>query len=513
MTGAQAVLRTLADNGVCACFANPGTSEMQLVAAMDQEPRVRPVLCLFEGVATGAADGYARIARHPACTLLHLGAGLSNGSANLHNARRAHSAIVNLVGDHATYHRALDAPLTSDIAALAGPVSIWVGTATSSADAPAMTAEAVRRSLAGAGGPATLIVPADCMWSEGAQPGAVVTPPSRPWAAPARIAALARDLEAAKKPVLLLGSGALTQAALGAAGRLAAAGVRILIDTFVARQPRGAGRFAPERLPYFAEKALATLQGTDLMVLAATKTPVAFFAYPGVPSILVPDGCRVATLSTPEEDAAQALLALADIVAADATPQLVTLQLPSPPPSGALTLAAAGRSVSRHLPEDAIVSEDAVTSGLSVYAETITARAHDWLFLTGGSIGQGLPVAIGAAIAAPCRKVLCLTGDGAAAYTVQALWTLARENLDVVVVVFANRAYRILDLELERTLSGSAGSRAKSLLSLTDPTLDWASIAAGFGVAAERCDTAESFDAALAHAMAHQGPRLIEARL
>lgn len=511
MNGAQAVLKTLADNGVRACFANPGTSEMQLVAAFDQEPRVRPVLCLFEGVATGAADGYARIAGKPASTLLHLGAGLSNGAANLHNARRAHSPIVNLVGDHATYHRALDAPLTSDIDGLARPVSIWVRTAATAHEAAALTSGAVQASQAGAGGPATLILPADCMWSHGGEPGPVLgnTPRARPDAA--RITALARSLESAAKPVILLGSGALTERGLRAASRLAQSGVRVLMDTFVSRQPRGAGRFAPERLQYFGEMALASLQGVDLMLLAATKTPVAFFAYPGAPSVLTPEGCRVETLSEPEEDGEFALEALADEFTDRHAPAAVQYKVDDTAPTGALTPASVGASVARHLPEHAVVSEDAVTAGLPVYAQTHAGRPHDWLFLTGGAIGQGIPAAIGAAIAQPQCKVVCLSGDGAAAYTVQALWTLAREKLDVTVVVFANRAYRILDIELARTHAGTAGDRARSLLSLANPSVDWTSIAAGFGMRGARCDTAQSFDAAFAVAMAAAGPSFIEA--
>ncbi len=511
MKGAQAVLKTLADHGVEVCFSNPGTSEMQLVAAFDQESRVRPVLCLFEGVATGAADGYARVAGKPAATLLHLGAGLSNGSANLHNARRAGSPIVNIVGDHATYHRALDAPLSSDIAALAKPVSVWVRTAETAQDAASLTSEALRASQAGAGGPATLILPADCMWSESPGPAHTTGATARTRPETARIAAIAQTLKAAKKPMLLLGSGALSERGLIAAGRIAQCGVRIVMDTFVARQPRGAGRFAPERMQYFGEMALAGLQGIDLMVLASTKAPVAFFAYPGAPSVLVPEGCSVQTLSRPEEDGEFALQALADALAAAPESVRVPLKIDESAPVGALTPTTVGASVARHLPANAIVSEDAVTAGLPVYAQTCAGRPHDWLFLTGGSIGQGIPVAIGAAIAKPQCKVVCLTGDGAAAYTVQALWTLAREKLDVAVVLFANRAYRILDMELARTQSGGAGSRARSLLSLTDPTMDWVSIASGFGVRSSRCETAESFDAAFARSMTQSGPSFIEA--
>jgi acetolactate synthase-1/2/3 large subunit len=287
--------------------------------------------------------------------------------------------------------------------------------------------------------------------------------------------------------------------------------VRVFIDTFVARQPRGAGRFAPERMPYFSEAALANLQGIDLMILVATKTPVAFFAYPGAASVLVPQGCRLETLAQPEEDGEFSLQALADALAAEGRPTVAQRALRDPVAMGPLTPTSIGASIARHLPEHAIVSEDAVTAGLTVYAQTSTARPHDWLFLTGGAIGQGIPAAIGAAIAQPRRKVVCLSGDGAAAYTAQGLWTLARERLDVTVVIFANRAYRILNMELARTQSGAAGDRARSLLELSNPAMDWVSIASGFGMRASRCDTTESFDSAFAQSMSDAGPSLIEA--
>ena len=510
MNGAQAILRTLADAGVDACFSNPGTSEMQMVAAFDREPRVRPVLCLFEGGVTGAADGYARIAGRPASTLLHLGAGLANGGANLHNARRAASPIVNIVGDHATYHRVHDAPLTSDIAGLARPLSVWVGSPETADQAVDLAAEAVVRSQGPTPGPATLILPADCAWSESAGATAPRAPTPPPAVAGDRVELMARRLREAAKPALLLGSPACTERGLAAAGRLAALGWRVLTDTFVRRQPRGAGRFAPDRMLYFGEMAVADLAGTDLLVLVGTKTPVAFFAYPDAPSVLLPEGCVAETLASPEEDAVAALEALADAAAAPARFVPVAYEAPAAD-TGELTVYAVGASIARHMPENAVVSEDAVTAGLPIYQQTRGARPHDWLFLTGGAIGQAIPAAVGAAIARPGAKVLSLNGDGAAAYTLQALWTIAREGLDVTTVVFANGAYRILNIELARTRSGQAGPAARRLLDLSDPRMDWCALAKGFGVPGVRADTAEAFDAALARAMAEPGPHFIEA--
>ncbi len=513
MNGAEAILKTLADNEVEVCFSNPGTSEMQMVSAFDREPRVRPVLCLFEGVATGAADGYARMAGKPGSTLLHLGAGLANGSANLHNARRAYSPIVNIVGDHATYHRQYDAPLTSDIAGLAGPNSVWVKAGETPDAAADLTTEAIVACQTGAGGTATLILPADAAWSPASRSGPVAVVPPRARPAEGEVEAVARALKAAKKAVLLVGSGALTEAGIAAAGRLALVGVRVLVDTFTARQPRGAGRFVPDKMMYFGEMAMADLDGSDLMVLAGTQTPVAFFAYPDMPSVLVPPGCALMTLATPAQDGVWALQALADLMAAPEQAVTALADIADAAPTGDLTPYSIGTSIARHMPEHSVISDDAVTSGLPVYLQTRTARPHDWLSLTGGAIGQGIPVAVGAAIASPGRKVLSLNGDGAAAYTVQGLWTMVRENLDVVTVIFANHAYRILNIELARTKSGNAGPQARRLLDLGDPRMDWVAMAQGFGMAATRCDTAEASDAALARALAGQGPHLIEAVL
>ena len=512
MNGADALITTLADNGVTACFANPGTSEMQFVSALDREPRMRSILCLFEGVATGAADGYGRIAGKPACTLLHLGPGYANGAANLHNARRAFTPIVNVVGDHATYHRGFDAPLNSDIAALAAPNSLWVKSAESADSVGPLAAEAITASYGTPGGNACLILPADAAWNEAAVHGGVAEVPAPAVPNAEIVAAVAHAVKTAKAPVLLLGSGACREDGIAAAGRLSALGIRVLTDTFTTRQARGEGRFRPDKLPYFGEMALKDLDGADLMVLVATERPVAFFAYPDRPSVLVPEHCGLETLCGREVDAAAALNALADALEAPAAGP-VEAYAPPPAPAGRLDAWAIGASIARHMPADTVISDDAVTAGLPIFTQTRAAHAHDWLSLTGGAIGQGIPLAIGAAVARPDAKILALTGDGAGMYTVQGLWTLAREQLDVVVVVFANHVYRILGIELGRTGAGDPGPAASKLLDLGDPRIDWVAVSQGMGVPAERVDTAEAFDAAFEQAMAGKGPRLIEAAL
>jgi len=511
MNGADVLIETLLANGVDTCFANPGTSEMHFVAALDSQPKMRSVLCLFEGVATGAADGYARIAEQPACTLLHLGPGYGNGLANLHNARRAFSPVVNVIGDHATYHRQYDAPLNSDIAAIARPNSLWVKSAETADAVAAMAAEAVAASYGPPAGPVSLILPADAAWSPTSRGPVTAARRERRPPPEEAIEAAGRAVRTARKPVVLIGGHACRPEGLAEASRLAGVGVRVLSDTFLARMPRGAGFFSPGRVPYFGELALADLEGVDLMVLVGTAAPVAFFAYPNRPSVLAPEGCAMLTLAGRAEDAVAALAGLAHAMAAPHTGPVKALKRPDAAPTGALTPATVGASVARHLPEGALISDDAVTSSGGVAAATGTAAPHEWMGLTGGAIGQGIPVALGAAVAAPERKVVALTGDGAAMYTIQALWTLARENLDVTVVVFANQAYRILNIELERTGAGQAGPAARTLLELGDPRIDFVSLARGMGVEAQRCETAEAFDAAFASAMSWRGPKLIEA--
>jgi acetolactate synthase-1/2/3 large subunit len=508
MNGAEALITTLADCGVTACFANPGTSEMHLVAALGREPRIRSILCLFEGVATGAADGFARMTGRPAVTLLHLGPGYLNGAANLHNARRAFSPTVNLIGDHATYHRHLDAPLTSDIEALVRPLAAWVGVAARAPETGAKAATAYAASLGPPGGNACLLLPADAAWSEG---GAVAPPsaPPRP-RSPSDVDAVARAIRAARKAALIVNGDALLEPGLTHAARLQAAGVFVLSDTFCTRQRRGGTHFAPTRLPYFGEQALEALHGVDLLVTAGTKHPVAFFAYPGKPGDLTPEGAQRLSLGGPEISSAAALAALADALDAPPAPQGAPAARPEVP-AGPLTPEAVGAILARRLPSDCIVSDDSVTAGLAVFPATACAAPHDWLFHTGGAIGQGLPMAVGAAVGAPGRRVVALCGDGAAMYTVQSLWTMARERLDVTVVVFANRLYRILMLELARTGAGDPRSADTSLLSLGNPPLDWVKLAEAQGVEAVRSDRVEDFDRELARLLARPGPALLEA--
>jgi acetolactate synthase I/II/III large subunit len=513
MNGAQALLRTLAGCGVTVCFANPGTSEMYVVAALDDVGELHGVLCLFEGVATGAADGYGRMAGRPAAALLHLGPGLANGLANLHNARRAGTPLVAVVGDHAAYHKRYDAPLESDIDALAGTVSGWVRRPARPADVGADTADAFAAAMTPPGRVATLVLPADVSWSEGAAPA---PPPAVRAAAPVpgeAVAAAEAALRSGEQCVVLLGGTGLRRPGLEAASRLAVATpARLLAETFPARLERGAGVPAIERLAYLTEFAAAQLLGTRHLILAGARSPVSFFAYPAQPSSLVPAGCQVHLLAEPGDDVAGALSALASLVAPDAKPLPRQPERPVPP-DGELTAENAAAVVGALLPEGAIVCDEANTSGLWLPGATAGAPPHDWLTLTGGAIGHGLPMATGAATACPGRSVLALEADGSAMYTISALWTHAREGLDITTVIFSNRRYAILNMELDRAAAAGAGDAARRLVDLARPSIDFTALAAGMGVPASRAATTGDFAAQLRAALAEPGPHLIEAEV
>jgi acetolactate synthase I/II/III large subunit len=511
MNGAHALLRTMADSRVNVCFANSGTSEMHFVAALDEVPELRSVLCLFEGVATGAADGYGRMTGRPAAALLHLGPGLANGLANLHNARRANTPLVAVVGDHASYHKRFDAPLESDIDALAGAVSCWVRRPSRAADVGADAAAAIAAAKTPPGQVATLILPADASWSEGGEPAppAAVRPPSP--AAAETISAAAAALDSGEPSVILLGGTALRRPGLEAASRLAVAcRARLLCETFPARHERGAGIPAVDRLAYLVEIAAAQLAGTRHLILAGARPPVSFFAYPGLGSSPVPADCEIHVLAEGTDDVPGALAALADLAAPDAKPAMQQA-VHQGFPDVDLTAETAAAVIGALLPEGAIVCDEANTSGLWLPATTAGAPPHDWLTLTGGAIGQCLPLATGAAVACPGRSVLALEADGSAMYTISALWTHAREQLDITTVIFSNRSYAILGMELDRVGAASGGDAARSLLDLSRPSIDFVALATGMGVRAGRAQTTAELAAQLRHALAEPGPHLIEA--
>jgi len=512
MNGAETLVRTLVTNGVDVCFTNPGTSEMHFVAALDKVAGMRCVLGMFEGVVTGAADGYYRMSGKPACTLLHLGPGLGNGLANLHNAKKARSGIVNIVGEHATYHLKYDAPLTSDIEGVARPMSHWVKTAATAKTLAGDCAAAIREARRAPGHIATLIAPADTAWGDADGVAEAEPPAARTRATAPAVSDAARALQAGSAATLMLGGGALRGKSLELAGRIAAkTGCRLLSEYNNARAEGGAGRVRVDRLPYPIDQALATLKDTRHLVLAGAKSPVSFFAYPEKPSVLTPERCTVTRLAAVEEDLEQALEALAaELGASRSAPAHVSTLARPPLPSGAVTLEGIAAVLAALLPDNAIVVDESVTTGRNLGPVMAGAAPHDWLNICGGSIGWALPVATGAAIASPDRKVVALEGDGSGMYTLQALWTMARESLNVTIVVFANRAYQILRGELRAMGAGTPGKHANDMLTLGRPDLDWVSLARGLGVEGSRATTLDALAAQFKRALAHRGPCLVE---
>ena len=516
MNGAESVIRTLIAHGVDTCFANPGTSEMHLVQAIDAVPESRPILCLFEGVCTGAADGYGRMKGSPAATLLHLGAGLGNGIANLHNCRRAGTPLVNIVGDHAIHHVAYDAPLTSDIEAVAKPVSNWIRTSRTSEGAGLDARDAVRAALAPnpdpRGGISTLILPADCAWGPGRvaakAPGfeAAIAKPR----VPSEVVESAAALIDADTILFVDGNG-LGERGVGAAGRIAArTGCAVYSPTFPARVEAGPNLPLVNRLPYFPEQILQLLSVTRRLLLVGAERPVSFFAYRNLPGDLVPEGCEVVRVAHRHEDVAAALVDLAD--ALDAADAEVPDGRRPDVPAGRLSVRNIAAILAARSPDHCIVAVDSGGGG-AAYGPMQRCVRHTWLNLTGGSIGQGGPTAVGAAVACRDRPVLALLGDGGAMYTNQFLWTAARENLDLVSIIFSNRQYNILEVEYRRLGVNEIGERAASLFDLSRPELDWVALARAQGIPGSRATTCEEFDAGLASAFAAGGPRLIEAVL
>jgi acetolactate synthase-1/2/3 large subunit len=510
MNGAESLVHSLLNSGVTTCFSNPGTSEMHFVAALDRVPGMRCVLGLFEGVVTGAADGYARMAGKPAATLMHCGPGLANGLANLHNARRASTPVVNIVGDQATYHRPLDAPLTADTEGWARGVSGWVRTAMAAGTVGADAAAAVQAAMIAPGQIATLILPSDTSWNDGGKAAEALPPLPTPSASPNQIEEAARVLRRGGTGiVLLLGGIALQEKGLALAHRIArATGCRLVAQGSNARMARGQGRVSVDRVPYVVDVAVKAMAGTKQLILAGSRKPVTFFAYPDKVQSAIPDDAEIHVLARPEQDIVEALARLADALGAPKVADPDNGERPSPG-RGALTPEAVAATVGALMPEGAVVADESVSFGRGFFANTKAAPPHDWLNVTGGAIGGGMPMATGAAIGAPGRRVINLQADGSAMYTVQALWTQARERLDVTTVLLSNRKYAILLGELAN-VGANPGRTALDMMDLGNPDIDWPRLAGSMGVEAARTDTAEGFADLLAHSLRRAGPFLIE---
>lgn len=514
MNGAESLIRSFVANGVDTCFTNPGTSEIHLVAALDHLPEIRCVLGLFEGVCSGAADGYARMLERPACTLLHLGPGFANGLANLHNAGRARVPIVNVIGQHATHHLRHDTPLTSDIGAIARPYSKWLRTSASSSRLGNDATEAVAAARTAPGQIATLIVPADVAWGEGGVVAAALGVSTPPVPTTAAIDHAAAMLHSGLPTAILMNGNTLYGKGLDVAGRIAAAtGARLLAPYPITRLQRGAGIPKVDRVQYVLEQGIEQFKEFRQLILVGAQAPVAYFAYPGKNSAFTSPDCEIHRLANPGEDYIGALEALAGSLSVrDTAPAAEKMERP-PLPSGEITLPGIAACVGALLPEQAIVVDESMTSGRGLMAATKGSPPHDWLGNTGGSIGIALPLAVGAAVACPDRKVLCLTADGSAMYTLQALWTMARAGLNVTTVVFANRDYAVLKREFSYLGIGTPGTRALDMFEIGRPTLDWVHLAKGMGVPGARVSSLDEFRKALQAGFQGDGPTLIEVPL
>jgi acetolactate synthase-1/2/3 large subunit len=479
---------------------------------------VRPVLCLQENVVTGAADGYARMAGKPAFTLLHVGSGFANGIANLHNAGRGNVPIVNIVGANATYHQP-NYPehelVGGKITELARAVSHWTREAKSAAEMGMLGAEAISQAMTGSGRISTLIAPTNCHWDPAPDAPQSLQYAPTPRVSRATVEEVATLLRNGRKTGILLGSHALREVGLEIAGTVAAkTGARLLAETFPARLARGEGRVEVQLVPYFLEMAQLFFAEYEQIILVGALPPVSTFAYEGSPTHKAPPGCEVATLASPDFDVVAALTDLAAAVGASDETSARCQRVEPELPAGVLTAAAVGQSVSLLMPENAVLVDESATAGLDLFQQTVGARRHDYLYaIPGAAIGNGMPCALGAAIAAPERKVVALQADGSGMYTNQALWSIAREECDVTIVIIKNDAYAVLNVELARVREGDPTAKMQSMLELDQPTIDWVKIAMGMGVPAVSVDTAEAFHAEFEQAMSQQGPRLIEANI
>ncbi len=510
MNGAESLVETLLGSGVEVCFANPGTSEMHFVAALDKRPEMRCILCLFEGGTSGAADGYYRMSGKVAATLLHLAPGFGNAFANLHNARKAQSGVVNIMGEHASYHLKYESPLKGDTVGISQTVSHWTRVCGDATQVAGDGAAAVTMARGKNGQIATLILPANTAWEAGGVPVVAAEAVALRRPAMAAVDAAARAL-VRPGAALMVDGRALWDLELGqVAARIArATGCRLMAPFYTPRVRRGAGSVAVQRLVYDVDGNLAIMAEVETLVLCGAARPTAFFAYPGKPSLNEAPGTAVLELCSIDMDVPWVLHALLAAVggAGLEAGDFVALDLPDLP-TGVLTLDKVGAAIAALMPEDAVVVNEAITSGAAISLATVGARGHDWLVTMGGAIGGCLPSAVGAAVACPARKVLALSGDGSAMYTLQSLWTMAREGLDVTIVIFANHVYKILHGELA-AVGATAGRNVARMFDMVEPRLDWVSLAQGHGVPGVRCVTTEEFVAAFGRAMAEPGPHLI----
>ena len=486
---------------------------------------VRTVLGLHENVVTGAGDGYARMARRPAMTLLHLGPGLANGLANLHNAKRASSPMLNLIGTMATWHTAADASLQMDVESLTQTVSCWASLLPSRELLHTFAREAIARVSAFASPDgcriATLLLPHDLQWQICSHSGAHMEPslivPSSGGGVVA-IDALLQDLaEAGRRGALLLGGEALCEPMLSVFASYArCVGTAILCVNEFARADRGQGRPAVRRIPYHSQQAREFLESFTVMVFINAVEPTAQFGYPESISTLVSSHSKIHRI--PFAELSAVLHHLQGAISRDAAGELEPMAFPSNlfPPDGILTAPKMWQLVAGLQPLDTIIIVDeSLTSGGEYWEASQHSPPFSHLSQTRGAFRNGPPCAVGAALACPDRHVINLQADSSGLYSSQALSTQARERLNITTVVCANNAYGILQVDLARQKPkfGGRGCVVNALTQLNDPPIDWVNLAAGYGVLAVTVNTCEELARELSTAIDAQGPRVIVASL
>ena len=511
MNGAEVLTATLTQGGVDTVFMNPGTTELDLVDTFTSVPGMRCVLTLFEGVASGAADGFGRIAGYPAATLLHLGPGLANAAANFHNARRARTPVISIVGEHTRAHQPLDPPLASDIAGIAKTHSKFVEAITSSDQICTAVATALATATTAPKGVATLLFPADLAWEPSRQSGEHLAA-SRSWTPDTE--ALKRAATALVRPgaVIFAGGDALRKPALNELAKLCSRGAQIFAETFPAVHERGGNLPRISRLPYLPEQAIALLERATALILIGAPQPISFFGYRGTPSILTPSGCEIIEVVPPGFPCLGAIEALAE-EAGLSDPYLPPV--PTEPMLQAqqshLDAVGLASAIASSIESGTIVVDEANTGGVALQGPTSDSPEHIWLTVPGGSIGEGIPLAIGAALAEPNSRVLALVADGSSLYTIQGLWTIARERLPVTVVILNNLRYAILQYEASRR--SPVTEELRKLTSLDSPAINYRKLAEGFGIKADVAHTPFELLQQLHGAALRPEPVLIEAEL
>ena len=517
MNGAAAFFKSIVDNGIDTIFACPGTSEMQVVDEVGYS-NLRVVLCLFENSVTGMADGYARMLDKPALGMVHVTCGLTNALANMHNARIANSRMIIFGGGVHVAHE-VNEPVHSMLQRqpyVAQIAAQCVIEARSPDQLAAAATQALKASNDGAGKIVYVYGPNNAVWGESSFQGKLTSSAEqRQRVSTATISSIADTLKAGKKTAFILDNLALREEGLEILGRIAeGAGGRLFREWLPSRIAMGAGRVRTETLPYGGAEGRELLSEFDQIVLVGAKIPVCPFSYENQPWVKIPENCNVHTLATADHDILAALEELATQLDLPEKASNRYNRKPGEPPTGPLSGNSIVQSLSILMPADSIVLDEAMLENVMFPLLMDGAAPFDFMAACpGGAIGAGPPVACGAAIACPNRKVILLEGDFSLMQGNTALWSMAQHNLDICVINYNNEGSASLSTELARVRQGEAQPKSIELLRIRKPTIDYAAMAESMGVPASRAETAEEFHLQLTKAMSTKGPHFIDANI